>query len=119
MIFVLKDTDHASNLAENIADNGGSRQAYFAYVAWEAANEPEQALPDFPYTSRQMFWISMANLWCTKIGSKAQNESLLIDPHSPSEFRVIGPLSNSAEFSEDFNCPVGSGMNPVSKCVLW
>ena len=108
-----------SKLGEIITDMGGFRQAYFAYVAWEAANKPEQALPDLPYTSRQMFWISMANAWCSKIQSKMQNESLLIDPHSPDEFRVIGSLSNSAEFSKDFNCPVGSGMNPVSKCDLW
>ena len=41
------------------------------------------------------------------------------DDHGPPEFRVNVPLSNSAEFSKDFNCPVGSKMNPINKCVVW
>ena len=104
---------------ENIADNGGVREAYLAYEAWVAANKQEHKLPGLPYTPQQMFWISMANLWCTKITSKAQENFLITDPHSPGEFRVIGPLSNSAEFSKDFNCSVGSKMNPIKKCVVW
>ena len=115
----MKGTDGRSKENEIIADNGGFKHAYLAYVAWEAANKPEQALPNVPYTSRQMFWISMANMWCTKIGSKEQDKSFLINAYSSSEFPVIGPLSNSAEFAKDFNCPVGSGMNPINKCNLW
>ena len=33
--------------------------------------------------------------------------------------RVIGTLSNSAAFSEEFNCPIGSPMNPKDKCAVW
>lgn len=39
--------------------------------------------------------------------------------HSPGQFRVLGPLSNMEEFSKDFNCPVGSKMNPENKCIVW
>ncbi len=41
--------------------------------------------------------------------------------HSPGQFRVIGPMSNMQEFADDFNCPVGSPMNPApeNKCVVW
>jgi len=33
--------------------------------------------------------------------------------------RVIGSLQNFQKFSKTFNCPVGSFMNPVKKCVVW
>ena len=44
---------------------------------------------------------------------------IITDEHSPAQFRVLGPLSNRQEFASDFNCPVGSPMNPVKKCEVW
>jgi endothelin-converting enzyme len=41
------------------------------------------------------------------------------DPHSPPQFRVIGPLSNLPEFAQEFYCPGGSKMNPKNKCEVW
>ena len=46
-------------------------------------------------------------------------ESLVTDTHSPEEFRIVGPFSNRPEFAKDFNCPVGSKMNPRKKCSVW
>ena len=119
IIFHLKQTSGESKLNENFADNFGYKQSYHAYVAWEAANKPEQALPGLAYTPRQMFWISLANKYCTDLSPDLENHYLMSDPHSPSDFRVNAPLSNFVEFSKDFNCPIGSRMNPVNKCVLW
>lgn len=41
------------------------------------------------------------------------------DEHSPAMFRVLGTMSNLKEFSEDFDCKVGSNMNPEKKCEVW
>jgi len=32
---------------------------------------------------------------------------------------VLGPFSNQKEFSKDWNCPLGSAMNPEKKCSVW
>lgn len=41
-----------------------------------------------------------------------------VDPHSPTQFRVRGPLSNNEEFAKAWNCPVGSPMNNEKKCQV-
>ncbi|XP_044587723.1 neprilysin-2-like [Cotesia glomerata] len=110
----LNATKH---LAENIADNIGIKMAYLAYQNWVAQNGHEPNLPGLSYTPNQLFWISFANQWC-------QSKSILSnlddkDFHAPNDKRVIGPLSNSIEFSKDFNCPVGSNMNPLNKCAFF
>lgn len=66
-----------------------------------------------------MFWISAANVQCSKFRYEEIKDRLDTDEHSLPEFRIIGPLSNSKEFSSDFNCPVDSKMNPKNKCSVW
>ncbi|XP_011689069.1 PREDICTED: membrane metallo-endopeptidase-like 1 [Wasmannia auropunctata] len=46
---------------ENIADNSGTREAYYAYKEWIKRNKPEQRLPGLPYSPEQMFWISASS----------------------------------------------------------
>ncbi|XP_011257048.1 neprilysin-2 isoform X1 [Camponotus floridanus] len=104
---------------ENIADNGGIKEAYYAYKEWVRRNKPEQTLPGLPYSPEQMFWISAANTWCSKYRPEAMKLRITTGFHSPGEFRVRGPLSNMEEFSHDFNCPIGSKMNPKKKCAVW
>ena len=33
--------------------------------------------------------------------------------------RVLAAVANSEEFSEAFQCPLNSPMNPVKKCKVW
>ena len=41
------------------------------------------------------------------------------DSHAPNRYRVMGSLQNNFNFSMDFNCPLGSNMNPMHKCHVW
>jgi predicted metalloendopeptidase len=63
--------------------------------------------------------VSWARVWCGASTSKFAHKALLTDVHSPSKWRIIGPLSNSDEFSKAFQCKKGSPMNPLKKCVVW
>ena len=52
--------------------------------------------------------------------SSDMRDSLLTqDNHGPAIARVNVVFSNFNEFSQAFNCPVGSKMNPLKKCVVW
>jgi len=105
---------------ENIADNGGIKEAYNAYQSWTKRNGAEPRLPGFAeYTPEQMFWISAGNTWCSKYRPLALERRIRTGAHSPGPFRVKGPFSNSPDFSRDFHCPIGSTMNPTSKCEVW
>ncbi|XP_057327202.1 neprilysin-2-like [Microplitis mediator] len=104
-------------LEENIADNIGIQIAYSVYQDWVKKLGPDAPFSNLPYNSNQLFWLSYAAPWCTSTSSLLQVNSA--DQHAPVEKRVIGTLSNSPEFSNDFNCPLGSNMNPTKKCNVF
>ncbi|KAH8381748.1 hypothetical protein KR093_011645, partial [Drosophila rubida] len=104
---------------ENIADNGGVKESYIAYQRWVEKHGPEPKLPGLDYTPQQMFWISAGQTWCAKYRKESLKMRITTGVHSPSEFRVLGSLSNMKDFSKDFQCPEGSPMNPVHKCEVW
>uniref|UniRef100_A0A8C1UVQ8 Endothelin-converting enzyme 1 n=1 Tax=Cyprinus carpio TaxID=7962 RepID=A0A8C1UVQ8_CYPCA len=106
-------------LGENIADNGGLRAAYKAYINWIEKNGEEATLPALGMTNHQLFFVGFAQVWCSVRTPESSHEGVITDPHSPSRFRVIGTISNSHEFSTHFGCKADSPMNPKQKCELW
>ncbi|KAH8304740.1 hypothetical protein KR044_004215, partial [Drosophila immigrans] len=104
---------------ENIADNGGVKEAYKAYHRWVEKHGSEPRLPDLDYTPQQMFWIAAGQVWCSKVRKEYLSLAITVDEHSPWQYRVLGPLRNSNDFAKDFQCPTGSPMNPVHKCEVW
>ncbi|XP_072852392.2 endothelin-converting enzyme 2 isoform X1 [Pogona vitticeps] len=106
-------------LGENIADNGGLKAAYNAYKVWLKKYGEEKRLPSVDLTNHQLFFLGFAQVWCSVRTPESSHEGLVTDPHSPDKFRVIGTLSNSQDFLEHFNCPVGSAMNPGKPCEVW
>ncbi|XP_006624144.1 endothelin-converting enzyme homolog isoform X1 [Apis dorsata] len=106
-------------LGENIADNGGLKAAYHAYLSIPKSYKDQLPLPGLNLTHRQLFFLNFAQVWCSAIMSEAVALQIEKDAHCPSKFRVIGSLSNLPEFATEFNCPEGSRMNPVHKCEVW
>ncbi|XP_051933321.1 endothelin-converting enzyme 2b [Hippocampus zosterae] len=106
-------------LGENLADNGGLKAAYDAYRTWVGKNGEEKRLPGVNLTNEQLFFVGFAQVWCSVRTPESHHEGLVTDPHSPPRYRVIGTLSNSAEFSRHFRCPVGSPMNTGRRCEVW
>jgi predicted metalloendopeptidase len=106
---------------ENIADNGGIRQAYKAYRAHIGRlGHEEKRLPGLEsYSNNQIFFIAYAQTWCGSSKPEAAIRQLLIDPHSPMRFRVNGVVSNQPEFGEAFKCTPGTPMRPSNQCVVW
>uniref|UniRef100_A0A1B6E866 Endothelin-converting enzyme 1 n=1 Tax=Clastoptera arizonana TaxID=38151 RepID=A0A1B6E866_9HEMI len=114
-----KHLNGKQTLGENIADNGGLKAAYRAYIDWTKTHDKELPLPALNLTHKQLFFLSFAQVWCSATTEEATNLQIEKDPHASSKFRVIGSLSNSLDFAQEFNCPLGSKMNPVEKCEVW
>ncbi|XP_045162499.2 neprilysin-1-like isoform X2 [Mercenaria mercenaria] len=105
---------------ENIADNGGVQQSYKAYQNWRTkSKQTEPKLPGVNFTHNQLFFINFAQGWCGVATKQFEINMVHTDTHSPGRFRITGALQNLKEFSDEFNCPVGSYMNPTNKCHIW
>uniref|UniRef100_A0AAY4EI37 endothelin-converting enzyme 1 n=1 Tax=Denticeps clupeoides TaxID=299321 RepID=A0AAY4EI37_9TELE len=106
-------------LGENIADNGGLKAAYHAYKSWVQRYGEEKRLPAVNLTNDQLFFVGFSQVWCSVRTPESAHEGLMTDSHSPPKYRVIGTLSNSPEFAEHFQCPLGTPMNSGHRCEVW
>ena len=92
---------------------------YLILVRWLKDNKEEPMITGLPFTPKQMFWISFAQTWCIKYRDENVKKQILTGNHSPAHFRVVGSVSNIQNFADDFECPVGTYMNPEKKCSVW
>jgi len=105
---------------ENIADNGGIRETYRAYIRSVESQGSEPRLPGLTqFTPEQMLFVSYAQVWCEIQTPESLLGQVLSDVHSPGRFRVIGPLGNSEDFQKEFSCSADANMNRPEKCKLW
>ncbi|NXA95840.1 NEP protein, partial [Melanocharis versteri] len=108
-----------NTLGENIADNGGVRQAYKAYENFVKKHGKEKLLPGLDMNHKQLFFLNFAQVWCGTYRPEYAVNSIKTDVHSPGKFRVLGSLQNSPEFSEAFSCTTRDNMDPANKCRVW
>lgn len=86
-------------LGENIADLGGLKIAFDAFVSTLDGDETEIG----GFTPRQRFFVSYATIWRTNYTEQYARMLANVDVHSPSFVRVNGPLSNFPPFAEAFS----------------
>ncbi|KAF5901062.1 membrane metallo-endopeptidase-like 1, partial [Clarias magur] len=75
-----------TTLGENIADNGGVRQAYKAYMKWVEREGEEPRLPGLDMDHKQLFFLNFAQVWCGACRPEYAIQSIKTDPHSPLEY---------------------------------
>ncbi|XP_064459622.1 neprilysin-1-like [Ornithodoros turicata] len=121
--YVLEDINLNVNgkqtQGENIADNGGLKQAYRAYKKWVKQHGEEHLLPGVNLNHDQLFFLNYAQIWCGTMRPEEALSKIRSSVHSPGPIRVLGPLSNSYDFARVYNCPKHSRMNPQKKCLVW
>uniref|UniRef100_A0A915PHV0 Uncharacterized protein n=1 Tax=Setaria digitata TaxID=48799 RepID=A0A915PHV0_9BILA len=108
-------------LGENIADNGGLKEAFRAYRNYiKKIGYEEKRLPGLEHLDmNQIFFLSSARMWCGHSRPAALIRQVLTDQHAPLRFRVNGVVINYPDFAKTFKCPPNSPMNPINKCSLW
>ena len=88
-------------LGENISDIGGVK---IAYLALQKALQAKPQPPIDGLTADQRFFISYATIWQYRSHPAQEVMFLRTDGHSPSRFRVKGPLAHMPEFARAFSC---------------
>jgi predicted metalloendopeptidase len=106
-------------IRENIADNGGVKLAFQAFKRSTNAYRDTILVGLESLSSEKIFYLSFAQAFCSVERPAKMRSNVESDLHALSKFRVIGVLSNMEEFSQIWNCPRGSAMNPEKKCALW
>jgi endothelin-converting enzyme/putative endopeptidase len=110
-------------LGENIADLGGLKLAFLAYLDRAQKNgtdlKQKGSAEYGGLNPEQQFFVSFGQNWCQN--NRPENLRLRIetDPHSPEEFRANGVVLNLPEFQRAFSCKTGQPMAPVHRCTIW
>uniref|UniRef100_A0A0M3IQZ3 Peptidase_M13 domain-containing protein n=1 Tax=Ascaris lumbricoides TaxID=6252 RepID=A0A0M3IQZ3_ASCLU len=94
-----------STKGENIADNGGLKQAYRAYKKYDKTHPTHPRLPGVNLTHDQLFFLNYAQIWCGTMNDKEAVRKLRTSEHSPGPIRSKIFSSPLIEFAA-LNCHV-------------
>jgi putative endopeptidase len=107
-------------LGENLADLGGVNIAYDA-MERVLAKDPAKRKKIDGFTPEQRFFISFAQIWRTNTRDAEARRLVTVDPHSPGQFRAVGPLVNVQAFYDAFGIKPGDPMwrAPELRAKIW
>ncbi|MEO1576959.1 MAG: M13-type metalloendopeptidase, partial [Pseudomonadota bacterium] len=94
-------------LGENIGDLAGLTMAYKAY---KLSLDGQEAPTIGGYTGDQRFFMGWAQVWRRLYREDELRNRLVTDPHSPSEYRVNGIVSNMPQFFDAFDVKPGDAL---------
>jgi putative endopeptidase len=119
--YTVLDSLHirgVATLGENIADLGG---AVMGLEAFKKSEQYKQNKIINGLTPVQRYFLAFAYSWMFQRTDEALANQIMTNVHSPSQFRVNGPLSNMKEFYEAFNVKPGDNMYRADsvRVVIW
>lgn len=87
---------------ENIADLGGVSIAFQAFENTLKGKSRPEKIDGF--TPEQRFFLAWAQMWRENDTPQALRQRIIVDPHSPNEYRCNGPVSDFPPFYDAFGC---------------
>jgi endothelin-converting enzyme/putative endopeptidase len=103
-------------LGENVADIGGLRLAFMAYMS--SLNGKTGPKAD-GMSADQRFFVSYGQGWCENDRPDFLRMLAQTNPHAPTKWRVNGVVSNLPEFQKAFGCKAGQPMVRANACRIW
>jgi len=105
-------------MGENIGDAAGVAVGLDAYHL-SLNGQPAPVLDGV--TGDQRFFYGWAQVWQSKYRDDALKNQIASDPHSPAEFRVIGPVRNVDAWYEAFDVKPGDKyyLAPEDRVRIW
>ena len=105
-------------MGENIGDAAGTAVGLEAYHL-SLKGQPAPVIDGV--TGDQRFFYGWAQVWQSKYREDALKNQIATDPHSPAEFRVIGPVRNIDAWYDAFDVQPGSKyyLAPEDRVRIW
>lgn len=94
---------------ENCQDLIGIDIVYEAYLNF-LKKHTDPNLPLITQNTYQLFWIYFGKQYCSEDGNEYNGV--------PLRYRQVNAIKNSRYFGRDFNCAIGTEMNPMKKCII-
>ncbi|MCF7808382.1 MAG: M13 family metallopeptidase [Candidatus Marinimicrobia bacterium] len=120
--FYVTDSVHVNGeltLGENIADLGGLTIAYAALQ--EALKKHQEPAQIAGFDQDERFYLSYAQIWRGNAREAALLHQVQTDPHSPRQFRVMGPVVNVDPWYAAFEVNEANGMfvEKANRIQIW
>ena len=119
--YTVLDTIHVNGkltMGENIGDLGGLNAAYEAFKMTPQGKSQEKI---DGFTPDQRFFLSWAQVWRSNTLPETAAQLILTDPHSPGEYRTIGPVVNMDSWYKAFDVKPGDKLYiaPENRIRMW